>query len=464
MNMLAPDADVVVIGAGAAGLAAAADLGRAGVRVRIVEARTRIGGRIWTLHDTLSGSPVELGAEFIHGKPREIWELLAAHPAETYESEGDEWCVRPAQQNQPRRLCTCDFFEQVELLLSKMAGAQDPDQTFAEFLATQDAPAEIKRHATEFVSGFNAADPNLISVRALVEQNEADEEIEGMRAFRVRTGYRHLVHALESEIEHDNVHLQTGCVVERVEWTGRQPSRGDSTRECGVRVTVRNAPPLVARAALITVPLAVLQAPPGSEGAIEFQPPLIAKQSALVGLKMGPVIRVTFSFRERFWANIRVPQQDGAPQTLANMNFLFGDDALFPTWWSYAPMSDCILTGWSAGPRAEQLSFQSEVVVVQQAMESLAGQLGIAAHEVERYAQGAWVHDWQADPFARGAYSYVIAGHADAPRQLAAPVEDTLFFAGEATDVEGHSGTVHGAIASGRRAAQEIVDALRAVR
>jgi monoamine oxidase len=71
-----------------------------------------------------------------------------------------------------------------------------------------------------------------------------------------------------------------------------------------------------------------------------------------------------------------------------------------------------------------------------------------------------WMHDWVHDPFARGAYSYSMVGGAEAPRALARPLAGTLFFAGEATDTEGATGTVHGAIASGRRAARQAIKAI----
>jgi monoamine oxidase len=82
--------------------------------------------------------------------------------------------------------------------------------------------------------------------------------------------------------------------------------------------------------------------------------------------------------------------------------------------------------------------------------------------QIEDLTESAAYHDWQTDPFARGAYSYVKAGGDSAQAGLAAPLEQTLFFAGEATDVSGYHGTVHGAIASGHRAAQEILDSRNA--
>jgi monoamine oxidase len=94
------------------------------------------------------------------------------------------------------------------------------------------------------------------------------------------------------------------------------------------------------------------------------------------------------------------------------------------------------------------------------AVQALARIMGCDEGELRRQLTGAYTHDWQQDPFSRGAYSYAAVGGIDAARALAAPVADTLYFAGEATNSDGYSGTVHGAIATGLRAAQELLQAL----
>ena len=123
---------VIVIGAGVAGLAAAARLAESGVSVTILEARDRIGGRILTYRDPASPIPIELGAEFIHGMAPEIFGLLdQMNASETAgaitEVEGDSWCVTDG------RLTECSFFAQVDHILKKM-DASSPDESFLEFL------------------------------------------------------------------------------------------------------------------------------------------------------------------------------------------------------------------------------------------------------------------------------------------------------------------------------------------
>ena len=138
------------------------------------------------------------------------------------------------------------------------------------------------------------------------------------------------------------------------------------------------------------------------------------------------------------------------------VSFVYGRAAALPTWWTAYPAIAPQLTGWAGGPPAARLVNQPEHVIVDHALDALADVLGLPRGRIEGALVGTHTHNWHADPFARGAYSYVTVNGMDAVRALAAPVEHTLFFAGEATNTDGHTGTVHGAIATGRRAAREI--------
>jgi monoamine oxidase len=143
------------------------------------------------------------------------------------------------------------------------------------------------------------------------------------------------------------------------------------------------------------------------------------------------------------------------------MSYLFTQDDWFPTWWTKMPDTLPILTGWAPVRSAERLSGKSQSSVVEQALRSLASALKIRPGRLASLVEDAYFHDWQNDPFSRGAYSYGTVGSDGAQRDLASPLEHTLFFAGEATDITGQNGTVHGAIASGHRAALQILRGLR---
>jgi monoamine oxidase len=440
-------ADVIVIGAGAAGLVAAAELARAGLSVVVLEARDRTGGRIYTLNDVERPFPIELGAEFIHGRSPEIVDVLRQSKIPISEVTGDNWCV------QNGRLASCDFFSEVDDVLQRM-NDHGPDESFTSFLqrCCPDAPADAKKRALGYVAGFNAADPAQVSVHWLVRQMKAEEKIEGDRAFRARGGYRPLLELLQQRVAKAGISVRTNTVVKRVTWSSGKVSID--------AVCAKQAVLLHASRLLVTVPLGVLQTPAGEPGAIEFSPSLPQeKMDSLAGMEMGKVLRVVLHFRERFWD--RIHPRSNRDKKLDRMSFLFSQDEWFPTWWTAMPDQFPTITGWAPWQCAERLQSDS-LPVVTRALQTLGGLLGVGTTEMERLLEIAYFHNWQADPYSRGAYSYVKAGAADAPELLSRPVRDTLFFAGEAADVTGNNGTVHGAIASARRAVREITKTGRA--
>jgi hypothetical protein len=432
--------DAVILGAGAAGLAAAIELARAGVATTILEARDRVGGRMFTQWDTNTNTAVELGAEFIHGLPGEIWECLKAQRVSVREVEGEFWSVENQQ------LFPAQFFSEVESIFDEMDD-KGPDESFLHFLNRRFPPSARNRRleaaierARNYVSGFHAADPDLVSVHWLVRSRRADEEIEGNRAFRMENGYRTLVEILSGQAAAAGVSIQFHSVAEQIEWL-----RGRAM----MRLRTPFGPASIeARSVLVSVPLGVLKA-----GGIRFSPALPpAKRKALDGLMMGKAIRVTLSFRERFWEKL-----GPSSSTLETMSFLFSEDDYFPTWWTQMPNKVPLLTGWSPAECAERVSGKSAAFTVHRSLKTLSRLLRVSLGELETLLVDAYVHDWQSDPFSRGAYSYPRAGQDLAQQELAAPVEDTLFFAGEAVDISGHNGTVHGAMRSGRRAARELL-------
>jgi monoamine oxidase len=185
---------------------------------------------------------------------------------------------------------------------------------------------------------------------------------------------------------------------------------------------------------------------------MKFDPPLTAKHEALSRLRVGHVLRVVLIFSSRFWTGLHADRR-----TLEKMTFLFSGDEDFPTWWTLYPIKQPVLTAWSPADAAERLSKLSDHEICERAVQSLARVLHISLDRCRAKLVAAYTHNWQTDPYSRGAYSYVAFGGSDVQRELAAPLNGTLFFAGEATNFQGHHGTVHGAIASGYRAAKEIL-------
>ncbi len=446
---MARDPAVIVIGGGMSGLAAACQLGRAGVPVTILEARDRIGGRVLTLHDSACKSPLELGAEFIHGKPPQIWDVLENAKVEISEVEGDSWCASGG------KLSKCDLFSDADSILEKMNDSQ-ADESFLDFLKRSGDPKTDKQRrerqrATSYVSGFNAADPGLVGVQWLAKGMRAEEEIGGHRAFRSQNGYSDLLTNFISQLKQLEIPAQSGTVVEDVAW-----------KNGGAAVTVRDrngSSTLEAPHVLVTVPVSLLQASPGQRGVIRFNPPLPPEMlDALAKLEMGKVIRVVLRFRERFWDGIKPRGAKSAG--LSEMGFLFSQDDWFPTWWTTMPRKEPVIMGWAPFHCAEKLSGKSHSFVIERSLQTLGGLVGVSFAEMEGLLEEGYFHDWQTDPFSRGAYSYGKVGANEAQETLIRPIENTLFFAGEATDISGHNGTVHGAMASGGRAATQILQSL----
>jgi monoamine oxidase len=442
--------DVAVVGAGVAGLEAARRLTRSRLRVVVLEARPRVGGRIDTRHLPGWPGPVEAGAEFVHGRPTR---LIAA-----LEAAGARLGVHPprhrlAQRGRIREANAS--WEKAQELLERLP---DQDVPFASALAdpsfTRGVPREVRALLLGFVEGFNAADAKRVSARWLIKENAASQEEGGDHLFRVIDGYDRLVAHLARPLERKPGTLRLGTVVTHIDWSGR-----------GVELAARGPlggalPPLRARAALITVPLGVLQAAPPTPGALAFAPALPRdKQAAIRQLAMGSVLKINLRFRDRIGGGAL----RGMP---ADLSFLHLPGAAVPTWWVPLPQPPRSIVGWVAGPAADRFAASTrgpgaDDKRIRLALAGLARGLGVERGALLASVDDARVFDWRADPFARGAYSWVPVGGLEAPATLAAPLAGRLFFAGEATDVAGDPGTVHGALASAARAAAQITAGLR---
>jgi len=434
-----------VIGAGVAGLAAAGRLSSGGFDVTVLEAQHRVGGRIFTLHDPMTYSPVELGAEFVHGRPKEIFSLARADKLKLLEVGGQEWRIEEGRLQHPH-----DFFSEVDKVLRQMK-RRKKDRSFQEFLQecclTPSQEAQ-KKWAAAYIEGFNAARIDEISVNSLLRERKAEEKIHGDRAFRIEGGYQKLLHSLCSRLDQRRVKLLTGRIVTAIHW------RKGEVNVDTIAAQTQTPETLPARAAIVTLPLGVLQAGAGETGYVRFDPPLPEQVREAAGLlRMGQVVRITLCFREGFWESIPIRGRSA----LKDLSFLFSSDPVFPTWWSRMPERVPVLTGWSPSDRSAPLWRKPASFVCAQALAALSRLLGIEVSFLEERMASFYTHDWHSDPFARGAYSYVAVGGENAQRVLAQPVQHTLFFAGEATEYQGHHGTVHGAMATGCRAARQTI-------
>ena len=430
--------DVVIVGAGVAGLAAASHLARKGMEVRILEAGTRICGRIFTVHDALSPLPIELGAEFVHGRPPETWELIRKNNLTAFEHTAQALHI-----DRGRVLKESEVGEIGDRALSQMAkSSRRKDESFEQYLHRSRQPPPVKNWARFYVEGFNACRSNLVSAASLIADSEAADKIEGDRTFRLVGGYDSIAVSLLRSLPNPESSVQLNSVVRRVQWRRGQADVHYESAIDGSPAMVR------CRHLIVTVPLGVLQSAPTAPGAIAFEPEPTAALRAAAALRFGQVYRVTFRFPHAFWEENEKLKQAG---------FLISQDRRFFTWWTTHPIVAPLLTGWMAGSKAEEVRAADPSQIAAEAIASLGR---ILRREVPR-PEAFYFHNWRTDPFFRGAYSYVPVNAMAARDALAKPVEGTLFFAGEAAEVNGHGATVHGAIASGVRAARLVQKLLK---
>ncbi len=416
---MAREADVVIIGAGAAGLACARALLAHGLEPVVLEARDRIGGRVLTLSAD-AVAPMELGAEFLHG----------ADPATLAELD---------RRHMPYAPVADTHFLQMETGLRESPGYWTRIQDLGRRLSTRrawdcDLEEFLYEHPLfrDYVEGFYAADPALIGEKGLARALREEEPAQGGASlFRPLQGYGPLLWEMAAELG-DRLRLATP--VKRVEWS---PGK----------VKVRAGGVWRARAVVVTVPLGVLKS-----GGLELRPFPRRLGKALRRLHMGHVQRLVFTFRAPFWNEF----------SERPIGFLHGaPGGFFTTWWTQWPHHAPRLVAWQGGPAAEEMAGWPMAKRVEVALEALADITGLAKSFLREELVRVDGHDWSNDPWARGAYGYLGVGGVAAAKRLACPFGDTLFLAGEMTAPGRSQGTVHGALASGRRAAEQVARRLR---
>ena len=433
---ISEETDTVIVGAGAAGLAAASELASRGHRVLILEARERIGGRILTDRTVPALVPIELGAEFIHGSSSAVMQWLQAAKQVAVDASHNRWRLNDGELHPAN-----DGLGELKRRFDRISPPRR-DLPFAEFLErhARSLPKAVTELACMLVEGFDAADASKISTLEVMDEWNGASAADAP-TFRPARGYDTLVDSIRHSLTPECSALRLGTVVREITWR-----KGRVTIEAQ-----RHGEPVRVRAAraLVTLPLGVLQLPPASPGSVRFAPELRSKHRALRHLAVGPVIKVVLVFAKPFWAEV----QEGRYR---DAGFLFAPHAAFPTFWTSLPLRTSVLVAWAAGPNASRLAGRGKDEIIASVIDSLRALFGRRIDYSSLMESVTW-HDWQRDPFACGAYSYVMARGATARRSLAQPLEDTLFFAGEAADTEGDAATVGGALQSGTRAAREIL-------
>jgi monoamine oxidase len=429
------ETDIVIIGAGAAGLMCARELSKDGRKVVVLEARSRIGGRIHTVMDEKFPLPVELGAEYIHGDLPVTKRLLKEAGVDYYKIKGDIWRFEKG-----RFLEQDDFIEDIDLVIKQLKKLPT-DISVSEFLDrffSDHHHAKLRKSLKGFVEGYDAADTNLASSFSLLQELVGEDDAQ----YRINGGYARLVDYLYSECTLMGCDFRLDTIAKEIRWTkGR------------VETVSQNNERFTAEKIIITVPLGVLQSTQETISSINFSPAIDEVQEAINTLGYGLVIKIILNFNEAIWTYVK---NTGQENTNSSPSFIFSD-AIVPTWWTQLPEKNGMITGWLAGPKAARLHNEPTDNILNLAMESLATIFHIPRTELQSKLLSSCVHNWAEDDFSKGAYSYETVGSKGAKRIIAEGIADTIYFAGEAFLEIGGTGTVEDALESAQKTVKNIL-------
>jgi monoamine oxidase len=409
---------VIVVGGGVAGLVAAKDLAAKGYRVVILEGNERAGGRIHTITNNTFLNPAEAGAEFIHGNLPATLSMMKEAGIPYHAIEGE--MVRVSKGN---------WHEQHEMIMGwdeVMARIKllEEDMTIAHFLERYfggDKYLHTRQSIRGFAEGFDLADIDKASVFALREEWEHEEE----EQHRPDDGYGKLVTWLLQQCMANNCALHTSCIVKKIAW-----------QKNNVQVTTADGKLFEGDKVIVTVPLGVLQAGENEISHIKFEPAIPSYVDAARQMGYGSVIKVLLQFKEAFWQKRK-----------KNIGFLITDQKI-PTWWTQCPHDYPLLTGWLGGGQADKWKAVSDETILADALASLSALFDVKVTQLKEMITATHITNWRKEPFSLGAYSYNTLASGTVIKTLQTPIEDTLFFAGEALYEGPYPGTVEAAIVS----------------
>jgi monoamine oxidase len=417
---------IVVIGAGLAGLAAARELHHYGHQVVVIEARDRIGGRIWTSRQW-PDLPLDLGASWIHGvrdnpltaiadeiQARRLTTRYAS--ATTYNTDGQ--ALSPAQTDRLDRLRRQIF----QTLKQAQNGEADQSirETIAPLIQGLDRTSERYRWLNFILSGAIEQEYAGSAADLSTYWYNSGQSLGGGDVL-FPEGYSAITEFLARDLS-----IELDQPVQAIEW-GRSPLRVVTSRS-----------EFIADRVVVTLPLGVLKAQ-----SVQFSPALPpAKQEAIAKLGMGVLNKCYLRFPSVFW-----------PEDVDWLEYIPSRHGEWTEWVSFKHVADQpILLGFNAADRGKAIEALSDAQIVASAMETLKTIFGDGIPEPIE----AQITRWASDPFSLGSYSYNAVGASPKLRQaLAAPLGQALFFAGEASH-NAFFATAHGAYLSGLRAARQI--------
>jgi monoamine oxidase len=422
---------IIVIGGGAAGLMAAKHLSAAGHELLVLEARDRLGGRINTFRGP-GEMMVEGGAEFIHGNLGVTLDLLKEAGITYTEVAGEFWEYFGGEWSQPENI-----FDHADLLEKKLKKLNE-NISIKEFLDLEFGGEEygmMRLSVLSYVEGYYAADPARLSALQFYKEWHSEDE----QQYRVDGGYGRMIECLAACIKSNGGDVQLSTVIRKINLLNQPFVTDESGRE------------FYADKIILAIPLGVWQS---DQEPIVFEPALPAKYEAAKQLGFGGVIKMLLYFKEAFWkGKVRIDED------VSDISFIISGETI-PTYWTQLPADNNLLTAWVAGPDVKQYALVTDEVLVQEALTSLSKIFNISVAELQNNLEWSQVFNWQNDPFACGGYTYTTTEAHVAREVLAAPVENVLFFAGEALYEGVETGTVEAALTSGLRAAQQVISSI----
>lgn len=416
---------VIIVGAGLAGLAAANTLQEKGFKVEILEARDRIGGRVFT--NSSLGFPLDRGAHWIHGLDgNPITELAHRFSANFSLFDSSRFYIfdRSGQRISPESIKGFEAdFDQLLARAKKCAHLLPQDQSLADALATVFDPQK----------------------KSSLEQDLFKREIAFFENY-MGAGYEHLsARNWNQEQNLGGAHaILTSSYLPIIEGLARPCSIRLNTKVIGIydqanEILVATEHEILrADGVLVTTPLSTLK-----QKSIHFDPPLPAsKQQAIDRLGMGLFNIAALKFKQAFW-----------PKDCQGMFFSQGDNTSIKSFINYQPFcGHPVLLGYSGGALALDIEKQSDPQILSGVMDSLRKQYGPRIPDPLAY----FFTRWSQDPYSLGSYSYLPVGASSLDREvLGKPASSRLFFAGEATSKD-YPASTHGAYWSGLREAKRI--------
>ncbi|GAB2691871.1 NAD(P)/FAD-dependent oxidoreductase [Mucilaginibacter koreensis] len=430
-------AEIIVIGAGAAGLMAAFTLAKAGKRVIVLEARNRTGGRIHTLNHTLFFKNAELGAEFIHGDLPLTLSLTKEAGLKIEPAGGEMWRVKNGTFSKDE--AQDDYWEE---LLQKLNELKE-DKPLSQFLAEHFADTRydaFKTSIRQYVAGYDTGDPDKISSFALRE--EWQNEDEGAQ-HRLSAGYCSLINYLVQSCREAGATIYLNEPVKQLNW---QANHAEVVTDSGDRFKGNQI--------IVAIPLGVLQQPETAAAAINFTPAIAEQTEAWQLMGFGDIIKILLQFEDKFWETYSTGQMQAGD--LENMGFLFSEETI-PTWWTQAPRHTPLLTGWLGGLPAGKVKHYTHEQLLEEALQSLSHIFNYTPADIKAKLVAWHVANWSADLYTCGSYAYdTVPAHAS--RQLLNKgVQQTIYFAGDYLYEGPAMGTVEAALQSGKFTAEQIL-------